>query len=408
MSKKCELTGKSPLKGHTVSHAINKLKRKFFPNLKKVTVKSVPYYGFLEDGIAYIKLRSFTRNCSNEIKKSLDKLKKEQDLKGIVLDLRSNPGGLLNESIDIVNLFVDKGEEVVVTKGKIKDSEKSYKAKNQPEDISTPLVVLINSGSASASEIVSGAIQDLDRGVVIGQRSFGKGLVQQTKQLPYNSQLKVTVAKYYIPSGRCIQALDYSNRNDDGSVGKMPDSLLTIFKTRNGREVRDGGGIQPDIKIDKESVSEITISLMRERLIFDFATQYRRNTKSIVSAKDFKITDEIFNEFKSFLSDKDYQYETITEDAISVFKDILLEENLLDLVSEQIDLIDDKINQVKENDIDNNRLEISEFLADEIVSRYYYQKGRIIQQLKDDPYIIESLRIFNDLDEYNMILNVSN
>ena len=375
---------------------------------EKVTVKSVPYYGFLEDGIAYIKLRSFTRNCSNEIKKSLDKLKKEQDLKGIVLDLRSNPGGLLNESIDIVNLFVDKGEEVVVTKGKIKDWEKSYKAKNQPEDISTPLVVLINSGSASASEIVSGAIQDLDRGVVIGQRSFGKGLVQQTKQLPYNSQLKVTVAKYYIPSGRCIQALDYSNRNDDGSVGKMPDSLLTIFKTRNGREVRDGGGIQPDIKIDKESVSEITISLMRERLIFDFATQYRRNTKSIVSAKDFKITDEIFNEFKSFLSDKDYQYETITEDAISVFKDILLEENLLDLVSEQIDLIDDKINQVKENDIDNNRLEISEFLADEIVSRYYYQKGRIIQQLKDDPYIIESLRIFNDLDEYNMILNVSN
>ena len=375
---------------------------------EKVTVKSVPYYGFLEDGIAYIKLRSFTRNCSNEIKKSLDKLKKEQDLKGIVLDLRSNPGGLLNESIDIVNLFVDKGEEVVVTKGKIKDWEKSYKAKNQPEDISTPLVVLINSGSASASEIVSGAIQDLDRGVVIGQRSFGKGLVQQTKQLPYNSQLKVTVAKYYIPSGRCIQALDYSNRNDDGSVGKMPDSLLTIFKTRNGREVRDGGGIQPDIKIDKESVSEITISLMRERLIFDFATQYRRNTKSIVSAKDFKITDEIFNEFKSFLSDKDYQYETITEDAISVFKDILLEENLLDLVSEQIDLIDDKINQVKENDLDNNRLEISEFLADEIVSRYYYQEGRIIQQLKDDPYIIESLRIFNDLDEYNKILNVSN
>ena len=375
---------------------------------EKVTVKSVPYYGFLEDGIAYIKLRSFTRNCSNEIKKSLDKLKKEQDLKGIVLDLRSNPGGLLNESIDIVNLFVDKGEEVVVTKGKIKDWEKSYKAKNQPEDISTPLVVLINSGSASASEIVSGAIQDLDRGVVIGQRSFGKGLVQQTKQLPYNSQLKVTVAKYYIPSGRCIQALDYSNRNDDGSVGKMPDSLLTIFKTRNGREVKDGGGIQPDIKIDKESVSEITISLMRERLIFDFATQYRRNTKSIVSAKDFKITDEIFNEFKSFLSDKDYQYETITEDAISVFKDILLEENLLDLVSEQIDLIDDKINQVKENDLDNNRLEISEFLADEIVSRYYYQEGRIIQQLKDDPYIIESLRIFNDLDEYNKILNVSN
>ena len=377
-------------------------------NREKVTVKSVPYYGFLEDGVAYIKLRSFTRNCSNDIKKSLNNLKKQQDLKGIILDLRSNPGGLLNESIDIVNLFVEKGEEVVVTKGKIKDWEKSYKATNKPEDISTPLVVLINSGSASASEIVSGAIQDLDRGVIIGQRSFGKGLVQQTRQLPYNSQLKVTVAKYYIPSGRCIQSLDYSNKNDDGSVGKIPDSLLSIFKTRNGREVRDGGGIEPDINIEKESVSEITISLMRERLIFDYATKYRLNNKSILSAKDFKITDDIFNDFKSFLLDKDYQYETKSEDAISVFKEILLEENLLELVSEQIGEIDDKINLVKENDLDNNRSEIIEFLADEIVSRYYYQKGRIIQQLKNDPYIIESLRIFNDITEYNKILNVSN
>ena len=376
-------------------------------NREKVTVKSVPYYGFLEDGVGYIKLRSFTRNCSNEIKKALENLKKEQDLRGVVLDLRSNPGGLLNESIDIVNLFVEKGQEVVITKGKIKDWEKSYKATKQPEDVSTPLVVLINSSSASASEIVSGAIQDLDRGVVVGQRSFGKGLVQQTRQLPYNSQLKVTVAKYYIPSGRCIQALDYSNRNDDGSVGKMPDSLMSIFKTKNGREVKDGGGIEPDINIDKESVSEITISLMTERLIFDFATKYRLSNKSIISVKDFKITDEIFNDFKSFLSDKDYKYETMSEDAISVFKEILLEENLLELVSEQIDLIDYKINEVKENDLDNNRVEVSKFLADEIVSRYYYQKGRIIQQLKNDPYITQSLRIFNDLDEYNKILNVS-
>ena len=218
---------------------------------EKVSVKSVSYAGFLGDEIGYVKLRSFTRGCSNDLKNAIQKLKGEKKLKGLILDLRNNPGGLLNESVDMVNLFVPKGEEVVKTKGKIKSWEKTYFAKNQPLDTDVPLVVLINSASASASEIVSGAIQDLDRGVVIGQRSFGKGLVQQTRKLSYNAQLKLTVAKYYIPSGRCIQSVNYNNRNDDGSIGKVPDSLKTEFRTRNGRKVYDGGGIEPDIIVDK-------------------------------------------------------------------------------------------------------------------------------------------------------------
>lgn len=376
-------------------------------NREKVTVKSVPYYGFLEEGIAYIKLRSFTRNCANDIKSALLDLKSEQQLKGIILDLRSNPGGLLNESIDIVNLFVDKGEEIVTTKGKIKDWEKIYLAKRNPEDKETPLIVLINSNSASASEIVSGSVQDLDRGVVIGRRSYGKGLVQQSRKLPYNSQLKVTVAKYYIPSGRCIQALDYSNRNEDGSVGKVPDSLISTFYTRNGREVKDGGGVTPDIKTENEEVSDISISLMNKRLVFDFATQFRYKNEKIESIENFEITDEIFNNFVEFLSDKEYQYTTATEDALDIFKEITDEEGTSDLISEEFNLLIEKIKLNKENDLGNNKEEIKEFLSNEIVSRYYYQEGRIIDRLKHDKDIDEALRLFKNMDEYHSLLKTN-
>ena len=376
-------------------------------NREKVTVKSVPYYGFLEDGIAYIKLRSFTRNCANDIKSALSDLKSEQELKGIILDLRSNPGGLLNESIDIVNLFVDKGEEIVTTKGKIKDWDKTYVAKYNPVDEKTPLIVLINSNSASASEIVSGSVQDLDRGLIIGRRSFGKGLVQQTRKLPYNSQLKVTVAKYYIPSGRCIQALDYSNRNEDGSVGKVPDSLISTFYTRNGREVKDGGGVTPDIKTENEEVSDISISLMNKRLVFDFATQFRYKNEKIESIEIFEITDEIFNNFVEFLSDKEYQYTTATEDALDIFKEITDEEGTSDLILEEFNLLTEKIKSNKENDLENNKEEIKEFISNEIVSRYYYQEGRIIDRLKHDKDIDEALRLFKNMDEYHSLLKTN-
>ena len=371
---------------------------------EKVTVKSVPYYGFLKDGIAYIKLRSFTRNCANDIKDALTDLKSQQELKGIVLDLRSNPGGLLNESIDIVNLFVEKGEEIVVTKGKIKDWEKSYKARKSPEDLETPLIVLINSNSASASEIVSGSIQDLDRGVIIGRRSYGKGLVQQTRKLSYNSQLKVTVAKYYIPSGRCIQALDYSNRNEDGSVGTVPDSLISTFYTRNGREVKDGGGVMPDIKMKNEEIADVTISIIRKRLIFDFATEFRYKNEEIVAAEDFEITDEIFDDFISFLSDKEYEYTTSTEEALDIFKEITDEEGTSELIEQEFTLLLEKIKSNKKNDLQNSKKELKEFLANEIVSRYYYQEGRIIERLQHDKDIEEALRLLDNLEEYQSIL----
>ena len=375
-------------------------------NREQVTVKSVPYYGFLKDGIAYIKLRSFTRNCANDIKDALTDLKSQQELKGIILDLRSNPGGLLNESIDIVNLFVEKGEEIVVTKGKIKDWEKSYKARKNPLDLETPLIVLINSNSASASEIVSGSIQDLDRGVIIGRRSYGKGLVQQSRKLSYNSQLKVTVAKYYIPSGRCIQALDYSNRNEDGSVGKVPDSLTSTFYTRNGREVKDGGGVMPDIKIKNDEVADITISIIRKRLIFDFATQFRYKNEEIVEVEEFEITDEIFNDFISFLEDKEYEYTTATEEALDIFKEITDEEGTTELIENEFNLLLEKIKSNKKNDLQNSKQELKEFLANEIVSRYYYQEGRIIERLQHDKDIEESLRLLENLDEYESILKV--
>jgi len=374
---------------------------------EKVTVKSVPYYGFLKDGIAYIKLRSFTRNCANDIKDALTDLKSQQELKGIVLDLRSNPGGLLNESIDIVNLFVEKGEEIVVTKGKIKDWEKSYKARKSPEDLETPLIVLINSNSASASEIVSGSIQDLDRGVIIGRRSYGKGLVQQTRKLSYNSQLKVTVAKYYIPSGRCIQALDYSNRNEDGSVGTVPDSLISTFYTRNGREVKDGGGVMPDIKMKNEEIADVTISIIRKRLIFDFATEFRYKNEEIAAAEDFEITDEIFDDFISFLSDKEYEYTTSTEEALDIFKEITDEEGTSELIEEEFALLLEKIKSNKKNDLQNSKKELKEFLANEIVSRYYYQEGRIIERLQHDKDIEEALRLLDNLEEYQSILKVN-
>ena len=384
-------------KGETLNFSFNR---------EKVTIKSVPYYGFIHNDVAYIKLRSFTRNCANQVKKALDELQEKNELKGIILDLRSNPGGLLNESIDIVNLFVEKGVDIVTTKGKIKDWEKTYKTKYTPINTETPLAILINSGSASASEIVSGAIQDLDRGVIIGRRSYGKGLVQQTRRLPYNAQLKVTVAKYYIPSGRCIQALDYSNRNDDGSVGKIPDSLISNFTTKNGRVVKDGGGIYPDVEIMNDDISDITLSLMNKRLIFDFATLFRYNNDTIASAANFEITNDIFNEFKSFLIDKEYDYNTEAEESLKKLKLKLEEENRFEIISEEFNLIEEKIDRNKKNDIERNRKEISVFLASEIVSRYFYQKGRIIERLKDDKDILEAIRLFNNIEDYNNVLNV--
>lgn len=409
-------------------------------NRESVQIKSVLYSGFIEDQIGYIKLRSFTRNCANDVKKALIELKQEGELEGLILDLRSNPGGLLNESIDLVNLFVEKGIEIVTTKGKVKDWEKTYKTKYNPIDINIPLVILINSRSASASEIVSGSIQDLDRGVIIGKRSFGKGLVQQTRKLPYNSQLKVTVAKYYIPSGRCIQSLDYSNQyskypeeeldnfvdwiqeNKKGGIEtdrldliikqmesrtKTPDSLLLKFNTLNGRVVKDGGGIYPDIKTEKENLSGIGISLRRENLIFDFATEFRLKNKNLTPVDKFNITDEIFEEFKVFLEKKEYNYRTDTEEGLKLLEEIAEHDSTLFLISNDLETISKKIKNNRGYHLLNNKQEISEYIASEIVSRYYYQKGRIQQDLKSDIDVKKAVQILTNLEEYNKILNVT-
>ena len=373
---------------------------------QKISVKSVPFYSFIDDGIGYIKLRSFTRDCSQDVKNALLELKKKGELRGLILDLRNNPGGLLNESVSIVNLFVEKGQEVVSTKGKIKSWDKIYKAYKAPVDLKTPIIVLINQSSASASEIVAGAIQDLDRGVVIGQRSFGKGLVQQTKKLSYNAQLKLTVAKYYIPSGRCIQALDYSNRNDDGSVGKVPDSLMTAFKTKNGRTVFDGGGIKPDIEVEQDDLSNLIISLIRERLFFDYATLYKYKNSSIDSV--FRISDNDFASFKDFLSDKSYDYKTETEKAIEALKTTSEKENYFNLLEPQyLDLFDEfELN--KKNDLDRNKQIINEILSEEISSRYFYQEGRIRTSIEYDKEIKEAIKHLKQKDLYNSILSSSN
>ena len=372
-------------------------------NREKVSIESVSFSAYIEKGIAYIKLRSFTRNCANNLKEAIKKLKKEETLKGLILDLRSNPGGLLNESVEIVNLFVEKGEEVVSTKGKIKSWEKKYIAKSNPLDLEVPLVVLINSGSASASEIVSGSIQDLDRGVVIGQRSYGKGLVQQTRKLSYNSQLKVTVAKYYIPSGRCIQALDYSNRNEDGSVGKIADSLMTEFKTRNGRKVFDGGGINPDIITTQEEVGSIIVPLFKERLFFDYATDFRAKHDSI--SEDFIFSDENFDQFLDYLADKDYTYKTKTEKALEDLRSKATEEQYFDNVTNEFNVLLEKVESSKKQDLIKSKEDIKEILSGEIMSRYFYQKGRIKSSLKFDSEIKKAINLLLDKEKYNAILD---
>jgi carboxyl-terminal processing protease len=371
----------------------------------EIKINNVPYHGMLDNGIGYIKLTGFTDNAAQEVKEALLDLKSKEQLKGLILDLRGNPGGLLNEAVNIVNLFVNKGVDVVSTKGKVKEWDKLYKAINSPVDADVPLAVLVNSGSASASEIVSGSIQDLDRGLIIGQRTFGKGLVQTTRPLSYNSQLKVTTAKYYIPSGRCIQALDYSHRNDDGSVGKIPDSLISEFKTKSGRIVYDGGGIMPDNVTEQQMLSSIAQSLISKFLIFDYATFYRIKHDSIASARSFRLTDAEYNEFVKWLSGKEYDYTTKSEKALEDLKSNAEKEKYFNAVSGEYDALKKKMMHDKNSDLIKNKEEIKELLQDEIVSRYYYQNGRIESSFDFDPDIKKGIEALSDKNVYSQIFN---
>ena len=368
---------------------------------EKISIDNVPYYGMLDEKTAYIRLSDFKMNCSREVQKAFLELREKNNPESLVLDLRGNPGGLLMEAVKIVNFFVPKGEEIVSTRGKVKQWDKVYKATAAPIDTTIKIAVLVNRGSASASEIVAGAIQDLDRGIVVGQRTFGKGLVQTTRDLSYNTKLKVTTAKYYIPSGRCIQALDYSNRNEDGSVGHVPDSLITEFTTKKGRKVYDGGGVVPDIKIDAEQLSTLSIELATRFKIFDFATKYSNENESIPQPENFDITDEIYNQFKEFVKASDFKYDSQSQNECDRLMKIAKREKYYNLAKEEFEALKAKLEPNLDKDLKEFRDEISELLEDEIVTRYYYQKGAIKSAIHDDEGIKKAIDEMNSDTAYS-------
>lgn len=371
---------------------------------EKVTIPNVPYYGIIRDSIGYIRLTSFTTDAGKDVGMALTELQK-RNAKGVIFDLRGNPGGLLIEAVNVANNFLNKNQLVVFTKGKVKDSYKRYLTQNDAIDTIIPMITLVNRGSASASEIVAGSLQDLDRSVILGQRTFGKGLVQQTRPLSYNTQLKVTTAKYYIPSGRCIQALDYTHRNEDGSVGYIPDSLIKEFKTNNGRTVKDGGGIMPDIKITPEKVSDIAFNLYTKNFIFDFATQYSLTHDSILIPRIFTIDDHIYGDFIKFLDGKDFDYKTKTEEDFKTLLETAKKEKYYKQAEEEFKKLKEKLSHDRNKDLENFRPEISEFLTEEIVTRYYYQKGKIEASLITDPEVQKAIDLLKDSKTYSSILN---
>ncbi|XOV92271.1 MAG: S41 family peptidase [Bacteroidota bacterium] len=370
---------------------------------EKITIDNVPYYGMVTEDIGYIKLTDFTTEAGNEVKSALKKLKHEGATK-IILDLRDNPGGLLEEAVNVSNVFVAKGKEIVTTRGKLSNWTKSYKALNDPVDTQMPLVVLTNNSSASASEIVSGVVQDYDRGVLVGRRTYGKGLVQQTRPLAYNSQLKVTTGKYYIPSGRCIQAIDYSHRNDDGSVGKIPDSLKTEFKTVGGRLVFDGGGVNPDIEVEKESYAPITYSLVNNDLIFGFATKYYYEHPEITEAKKFSLSDEDYSTFIEWLRPKKYDYTTQVEKNIQHLIASAKKEKYYNDIEQQIFALQKETLHNKDQDLKSFKKEIIKILEQEITGRYYYQDGIIESSFRSDEDVRAAIDVLNDPERYQSLL----
>ena len=366
---------------------------------EKISIPAVPYFGMLENNTAYIRLSNFTDNCALEVKRAFTELKKNNP-QALILDLRSNPGGLLNEAVDIVNIFVPKGSEIVSTKGKVTQWDKVYKAMAAPLDTTIRIAVLVNSGSASASEIVAGAIQDLDRGIVVGSRTFGKGLVQTTRDLSYNTKLKVTTAKYYIPSGRCIQALDYSHRNEDGSVGNVPDSLITEFKTKNGRKVYDGGGVAPDLKFESEMVSSLSIELINQFLIFGFATRFAVENPTIPSPEEFNVSDDTYKKFIAFAKENNFKYESESQNELNELVKMAQREKYYGLAEKEFEALKAKLEPNFDKDAEEFSDEVKELLKDEIISRYYYQKGAIRAALKDDKGVKKAIDELNSPTAY--------
>lgn len=373
-------------------------------NREKITIDNVPFSGMINEDVGYIRLTDFTTKAGAEVANAVKRLKGEGATK-LILDLRGNPGGLLEEAVNVSNVFVPKGKEIVSTKGKLEAWTKSYHALNNPIDTEIPLAVLTDNGSASASEIVSGVVQDYDRGVLIGRRTYGKGLVQQTRPLAYNSQLKVTTAKYYIPSGRCIQAIDYSHRNPDGSVGKIPDSLKVEFKTFNGRTVYDGGGLDPDFDVEASSYAPITYSLMSKDQIFNFVTQYvHEREEALTDAKTFRLADEEYKEFITWLKDKDYDYTTKVERTIEALVKIAKEEKYYEDIKTPIENLEKATLHNKEQDLITFQKEIKQLLEQEIASRYFLQRGIIESTFEKDRDILAAVEILKDTARYNKLV----
>ena len=376
---------------------------------EKIHVSSVPYAGFVGPNIGYVKLNRFTKNCTQEVEEAIQKLEKDEKLTSIILDLRSNPGGLLNESIKLTNLFIAQNETVVTTNGKNAEWKKNYKTKLAPKYANLPIIVLVNGASASASEIVAGAIQDLDRGVVVGNKTYGKGLVQQSRKLSYNSRLKVTVAKYYTPSGRCIQDVSKTkNYNSYLDNEDSVDSLRNKFFTKKKRIVYDGGGIDPDVKIEPKNYPDVLIGLIRDNHIFKFGNTIINNLPEYNSVNDFSLTDEVYQKFTDYLNNVNFEFESYSDDIIAMLEsslDELEKEGLTtDNISESINTLKVDIKSGKKEDINLHKEIIKNHLSANLIARFFYHAGKIEYGLKDDPYILEALSILNNETEYNEIL----
>lgn len=370
---------------------------------ENISVPVIPYYGIMQDSVGYLQLESFPEGCAKEMRRALIDMK-NKGARAYIIDLRSNGGGSLAEAIDIVNIFVPKGLNIVETKGKIKRSNEIYKTTREPVDTVSPLIVLVDGQTASAAEIVSGSLQDLDRAVIIGARTYGKGLVQVTRELPYNGFLKVTTSKYYIPSGRCIQAIDYSHRNADGDVARTPDSLTNVFRTAAGREVRDGGGISPDIQPKGEKLTTLLYHLIQDMAIFDYATDYKLKHSSIASAETFNLSDEEYDAFKSYLKSTGFNYDKESYKALKQLKKMLDLEGYTEATKTEIEKLESTLQHNLDHDLSFFAKDVKRLIADEIVKRYYSQKGGIIYSLRDDTDVAESLSLLKDLKRYREIL----
>ena len=372
---------------------------------KQILENQVTYYGVRGDHVGYIYLKGFTDKIAQEVKNAFEDLKKNHQIKSLILDLRNNGGGLLESATQIVGMFVPKGKEVVSTKGKISQWDRTYRTPNEPLDTVMPMAVLIDGGSASAAEIVSGALQDMDRAVLIGQRSFGKGLVQSTRELPYNGSLKVTMSKYYIPSGRCIQQMDYSHRRADGSVGAIPDSLTSVFYTSKGRPVRDGGGITPDFKIEKPETPTMMFYLMTDFILTDFVADWSQKHKKIAPPEEFEVTDEDFESFKQYAKEKNFTYDRQSEKLLKNLKEVAKFEGFMDQDSTLFSALEVKLTPNLERDFDRNKEQIKDLLASEIMKRYYYQKGDLVQSLRNDEVLEKALEVLSDSALYEKTLS---